>query len=62
MHMCTVIKEKVLSLLTEQNKYVFKRDINDDSDGVLLISFGIEFQTDEEEAKENKRSPNVALL
>ena len=61
MHICTVIKEKVQSLLTEQNKYVFKQDINDDSDGAHLTSFGIEFQT-EEEAKENERSPSVALL
>ena len=55
MHICTVIKD------TERNKYVFKRDLNDDSDGVHLTSFEIEFQT-EEEAKENERSPNVALL
>ena len=41
--------------------YVFKRDLNDDSDVSHLTSFGIEFQT-EEEAKENKRSPSVALL
>ena len=33
----------------------------DDSDGAYLTSFGIEFQT-EEEAKENERSPSVALL
>ena len=33
----------------------------DDSDGALLTSFGIEFQT-EEEAKENERSPSVTLL
>ena len=39
---------------------MFKRDINDDSDGTHLTSFGIEFQT-EEEAKENERSPSVAL-
>ena len=31
------------------------------SDGAHLTSFGIEFQT-EEEAKENERSPSVALL
>ena len=61
MDICTVIKEKVLSLHTEQNKYVFKRDLNDDSDGAHQASFGIEFQT-EEEAKENERSPSVALL
>ena len=61
MHICTVIKEKVQSLYTEQNKYVFKRDLNDDSDGAHLTSFGIEFQT-EEEAKESKRSPSVVVL
>ena len=40
---------------------MFKRDLNDDSDGAQLTSFGIEFQT-EEEANENERSPSVALL
>ena len=61
MHICTVTKDKVLSLQTERNKYVFKRGINDDSDGAHMTSFGIEFQT-EEDAKENERSPKVALL
>ena len=61
MHICTVIKDTVQSLENERNKYVFKRDLNDDSDGAHLTSFGIEFQT-EEEAKENERSPSVALL
>ena len=61
MHICTVIKDKVQSLQTERNMYVFKRDINDDSDGAHLTSFGIEFQI-EEEAKENERSPSVAFL
>ena len=61
MHICTVIKDTVQSLSTERNKYVFKRDSYDDSDGAHLISLGIEFQT-EEEAKENERSPSVALL
>ena len=61
MYICTVIKEKVMSLQTEQNKYVFKQDLCDDSDGAHLTSFGIKFQT-EEEAKEYKRSPSVALL
>ena len=61
MHICTVIKDTVQSLSTERNKYVFKRDICNDSDGSHLTSFGIEFQT-EEEAKENERSPSVALL
>ena len=40
--------------------YVFKRDLDDDSDGVHLTFFGIEFQT--EEATENERSPSVALM
>ena len=61
MHICTVIKDTVQSLKTERNKYVFKRDLDDDSDGAHLSSFGIEFQT-EEEAKENDRSPSAALL
>ena len=43
---------------TEQNKNVFKRDLNDDSDGAHLTSFGIEFHTEEEK----ERSPSVALL
>ena len=61
MHICTVIKDTVQSLQTERNKYDLKRDLDDDSDGAHLTSFGIEFQT-EEEAKENERSPSVALL
>ena len=61
MHICTVIKDTVQSLKTERSKYVFKRDLNDYSDGAHLTSFGIEFQT-EEEAKEIERSPSVALL
>ena len=61
MHICTVIKDKLQSLQADRNKYVFKRDLDDDSDGAHLRSFGIEFQT-EEEAKENERSPIVALL
>ena len=52
MHACTVIKEKVQSLCAERNKYDFKRDLNDDSDGAHLTPFEIEFQT-EEESKEN---------
>ena len=51
MHICTVIKEKVQSLQAERNKFVFKRDINDDSDGAHLTSFGIDFQTEEEAKK-----------
>ena len=61
MHICTVIKDTVQSLYAERKKYVFKRDIYDDRDEAHLTSFGIEFQT-EEEAKENERSPSVALL
>ena len=61
MQICTVIKDKVKCLQTERSNYVFKRYLNDDSDGAHLTSFGIEFQT-EEEAKENDRSPSVALL
>ena len=49
---------KVQSLKSERNKYVFKRDL---CDGAPPMSFGIEFQT-EEEAKENERSPSVASL
>ena len=30
---------------------VFKQDLNDDSDGAHLASFGIEFQTEEEAKK-----------
>ena len=60
MHIYTVIKEKVQSLENEQNKNVFKRGLDDDSDGAHLKSFGIEFQT-EEEAKENEPSPSVTL-
>ena len=61
MHICTVIKDTIQSLETERNKYVFKRDLDYDSDWAHLTSFEIEFQT-EEEAKENERSPSVALL
>ena len=48
MHICTVIKEKMQSFYTERNKYVFKRDLDDDCDGAHLTSFGIEYQTEEE--------------
>ena len=37
------------------------RDLDDDSDGAHQTSFEIQFQT-EEEAKENERSPSIALL
>ena len=36
MYICTVIKDTVLSLYVERNKYVFKRDLDDDSDGARL--------------------------
>ena len=61
MHIYTVIKENVQYLKTEQKRYVFKRDLNDDSGGAHLTSFGIEFLI-EEEAKENEWSPSVAFL
>ena len=61
MHTYAVIKEKVQSLKTEQNKFGFKRDLNDDCDGAHLTSFEIEFQT-EVEANENELSPIVALM
>ena len=53
MHISTVIKDTDQSLQSEQNKYVLKQDLNDDSDGAHLVSFGIEFQT-EEEANQNE--------
>ena len=46
MHICTVIKEKDQSLQVERSKYLFKRDLNDDSDGAHLTLFGIEFQAE----------------
>ena len=52
MHICAVINQKVQFSYTERNKYVFKWDVDDDSDGAYLTSFGIEFLT-EEETKEN---------
>ena len=61
MHICTVIKGNVQTLQAERKKYVFKRNLDDDNNGAHQTSFGIEFQT-EEEAKENERSPSVALL
>ena len=46
MQICTVIKEKVRTFLTDRNKYVLKRDLDDDCDGAHLSSFGIEFLTE----------------
>ena len=60
MHICTVIKEKIRSLLTERNKYVLKRYLDDDSDGTHLTSFGIEFMT--EEAKDDERVASAVKL
>ena len=45
----------------DRTKYLFKCNLNDDSDGAYLTSFTIDYQT-EEEAKENELSPSVALL
>ena len=45
--MCAEIKKKAKSLQTERNKYVCKRDLNNESDGAHLTSFGIEFQAEE---------------
>ena len=53
MHICTAIKEKVQSLKAERDKHVFKRDLDDDSDGSHMTSFGIEFQSEEEAKKKN---------
>ena len=39
----------------------FKRDLNDDSDGEHLTSFGTKFLTEEKE-KEKERSSSVDLL
>ena len=47
-----------MSLQTERNEYVFKQDINDDSDGTHLTSFGIEFQTIK---KQNQTSDRQVL-
>ena len=56
-----MIKVKDHSLQTERNTYVFKLDLDDDSDGANLTLFGMEVLT-EEDANENERSPIVALL
>ena len=61
MYICTEINEKFQSLRNERSKYVFKRDLDDDSDIAHLTSNGTEFQT-EEEAKENVRLPSDDLL
>ena len=48
---------KVQSLVAERNKYVFKQDFNDDSDGAHLTSFVMEFQVEEA----NKTSDHKVL-
>ena len=53
MYICTEIKDTAQSLYTEQNKNVFKRELDDDSHGAHLTSFGIEFQTEEKQKKMN---------
>ena len=58
MHIYTVIIEKDQYLLTERNKYVFKQDINNGSDGVRQTTYGIEFQT--KEVKGYELLPSVA--
>ena len=37
MHICTVIKENAQSLQNERNKYVFKRDFNDDNEAISWL-------------------------
>ena len=59
MQICTVIKDAGQPLKAERNKYVLKRDLDDDSDGAHLASFGIEFQTEEEA---NKRTITKCCL
>ena len=61
MYIYTVVIEKVQSSETERNKSVFKRDLDDDSDGAHLTSFGIEFQTEEEEKKTSHYSSCIAM-
>ena len=61
MRIYTVIKENAQSSYTERSKYVFKRDLDDDSDGAHQTSFGLEFLT-KEETNENERSTSVALV
>ena len=36
MHVCTANKDDVQSLQTERSKYVFKQEVDDDSDGAHL--------------------------
>ena len=56
--MCGDQRESCLSKLNETS--TSSNDLDYDSDGAHLTSFGIDFQT--EEAKENERSPSVASL
>ena len=52
-HMYNDQGERSVFVNRKKKKYVYKRDLDDDSDGAHLTSFGIEFQT-EEKAKENE--------
>ena len=56
----TVIKEKVQLLYTERNKYVLKRDLDDDSDAAHLTSFGK--CSSRQKTQKNELSPSAALL
>ena len=51
---------KKLSMLTVRNKYIFRRELNDDNETARQTSFEIEFQT--EEATENEQSQRATLL
>ena len=61
-HACMYSDQRECSVFVNRTKqvYIFKRHMNDDSDGAHLTSFGIEFQIDE--ANENERTPSVALV
>ena len=58
MHICTVIKEKVQSLQTEQNKYVLKQALDDDSDVAHLAS--LEYNS-RQKKKQKKKSDHHVL-
>ena len=58
MHICTVIKIKDAVLVNKPKQYVSKQDLDDDSNGAQLTSFGIKSRT-KEKANENERSPCV---
>ena len=61
-HSHTYSDQRESSVFVNGTKQVcLQKELNDDNDGAHQTSFGIEFQI-EEEAKENERSPSVALL